>query len=536
MEMRQFITFFKCKITMDALKYPKLVGDLIEPAQSDNGINLLTIILTFCLRPETVVRMFVNPNSTPRQFDVSDLIPHIVDADLNYRLEMPMKKGSLSDLESEDDEKEEESESEAEEDQQTEKVKREPKQAIQKKQNIGHELQSKNGKKESKKRRHSPNGKSIQSKQKKPNLSIEGSSADRPIELDELEDDQDDQLEEEQEIGEQTEEIREVEVKQSYTSVSSFVSTTIDKKEVATVHKKPSFATKKEPKRNDVFSPIAKSIELPTANTSEESEPESESETESELELATTPTKTLKDLFQRKLSRSFRDILQMSTFISCKDPIDIILEAIEIWTHNSLTNANVKGDDSDMHRWPIVTRENLIVDFTRKTKREFDEDEFEELLLVDHPNEIFPLFFETNTIFLVNFQTKKDSSKVVVNIIVISTRTRSEKEIMKNYAFKRLVEMYVWKYKRLVTRINTSIITVPTGSPYELFMVALYCIHQFTIKGKFDVKISPQMNLFEKYMDNFEMLMQGINERNGEMRDSSFKALIAGLSHPTAKA
>lgn len=510
----KFITFFQSKVTKEALQYPKLCSDFLDPTSEDNGLNLLTTILTFCLRPDTLVKLFCDPNTPPRQFDVSDLIPHVIKADTNFR--KTLKSESLSDLESDSHDSDVDVE-EAVAPKQENKLETTPKKRPFKKSQV--------------KENPSRSSNSTPSFTQKSLRSTNGSNSN-PIDLDELED------EEEEEVEQTEAKKRRKEDPSLATSIiakqekrSSAMSQTMqgerDKKiKKETTKLGPSVKAETALREPSILD-VSKSDSTRTSVDGESSEEEDDDEDEEDDNMSSKKL-TLAELFKPRLFKSFSRILRMTSFTECKTEIDIILEGVENWTHSRLTNPQAKEEDSDMKKWGLLIRENLIVEFTRRTKREFDEDELTELLEIDHHNEMFPLFFENNTVFLINFNTK-DGFRTSVNIIVVSTRPRGEREIMKNYAFKRIVEMYVWKYMRLVTRIRTSIITVTNGSPYEIFMVTLHCIHRFVMNSKFDIKFAPMMYQVEAYMESFETVMQAIKTGQDKKRETAFRSMIDQL-------
>ncbi|GME75208.1 unnamed protein product [Ambrosiozyma monospora] len=211
--------------------------------------------------------------------------------------------------------------------------------------------------------------------------------------------------------------------------------------------------------------------------------------------------------------------------------IDEVIEMLENFSHNKLTNPKAKHTESDFKTWSLVIREHLYAEYVHKTKLEFDETEAIEIFSVSHDNEVFPLIVENGTIYLVNIkvieQTSITSRSAKVNVIEISDKPlKQERDILKSSPLKRLIELYGWERHVFITKINASKIVVNDRSGYSALIYALYCLHHFSLHEKFQVNYQPNSLNVDNYGIILQKLMHDIKDGKKRARDADFRNLM----------
>ncbi|GMM30326.1 hypothetical protein DAMA08_030710 [Martiniozyma asiatica (nom. inval.)] len=618
MGFENFINFFQSKITKEALQFPKLCSELLDPALPNNCMNLLTLILAFCLRTESMIKLFCDPTMSPRQFDVSDLHVYVENLDLKFRstlntevsqinLENPIaKRATASEAisqmpdpeslssESETDDIDESNNQKANNSKESNnKMDNNPTiDAVESKSIINKGKVSKDLTKpkkvsivepvKSQSHRQNQNQDSKENEQEmikstrarattntlsvtaarrrqagfssdeppSKRLRTDYGTAELPIELDELESEDEEDEEDEEDKNLSNIKIAQTISKDKSKEKDRTVKQQVKKEMATKEHIKRETAVKEQVKKETVAKQQTKK-----AKTKQEVTAKKESTANSKVKTTkgkSKPSLSNRDLskfadpkneefikpkteeeekaklFHNRIVKAFLTLDKISTFANADKQVDIVLEMIESWTHSKFTNPNLNESQTNFHKWPLLIREHLFAEYKRQTRREFDEDQLDELLEVDHRNQVFPLFCSNNRIYLINIRSK-DGFHTDVKVLVIGNKQQSEKEIMKNYAFKKLIQMYVWKYTRLITVIKPGTITITDGRPYEVFMVALYCLHRFVMKNRFDVTFSPHMEDIENYMDEFKILMEAIQKKDLVKRDLSYKRILKYL-------
>ncbi|GMG58503.1 unnamed protein product [Ambrosiozyma monospora] len=211
--------------------------------------------------------------------------------------------------------------------------------------------------------------------------------------------------------------------------------------------------------------------------------------------------------------------------------IDEVIEMLENFSHNKLTNPKAKHTGSDFKTWSLVIREHLYAEYIHKTKLEFDETEAIDIFSVSHENEIFPLILENGTIYLINIKLSEkisDTAKVAkVNVIEISDKpAKNERDILKSYPLKRLIELYGWERHVFVSKISANKIIVNDRSGYSALIYALYCLHHFSLHEKFLVNYQPNSLNVDNYGIILQKLMHDIKDGKKRARDADFRNLM----------
>ncbi len=237
-------------------------------------------------------------------------------------------------------------------------------------------------------------------------------------------------------------------------------------------------------------------------------------------------------LFSRHAAEQFLNYLvEVDDFYKVPDFLDELVEMFENLSHDSRTNPSLEQSEKHYWEWNLLTRENLYAEYTKKTKMEFNEKSLKATLkAADHRNQVFPLVFENGIVFLVNISTEKNKFDTHVKVVVISNRaSTNERAVLKNYALKRLVEMYVWQYKRLVKNIDISLLILKGHSPYNVLICTLYCLHHFVFNGDFSLDIKPDVATLDNYGIRLQQLMHDIVGNNVSKRNADYKGMIKYL-------
>lgn len=230
-------------------------------------------------------------------------------------------------------------------------------------------------------------------------------------------------------------------------------------------------------------------------------------------------------IFEKRIAIAFQKHLQNSELFGGNIKLDLMFEFIQNLVNDPLTNSSLLLNPNSNTNNTYDIKPCLLVNYKRRMKQEFNEERCLEILKKDSLNQIIPLVFENGSIFLINIKTN-DKFNCIVKLICVSNRSsRSEREIMKNYAFRRLIELYVGKYKRLIIKIRSSIILVKTPSFYKLAMQSIFAIHHILWKGKFDMMFNPKIEILDNYVAFFENIMKCTVENDMFKAELNFKRL-----------
>lgn len=240
----------------------------------------------------------------------------------------------------------------------------------------------------------------------------------------------------------------------------------------------------------------------------------------------------LVSLFSEHAAKQFLNYLvEVDDFYKVPEFIDELVEMLENLSHDKRTNPELKESEKHYWEWNLLTRESLYAEYTKKTKMEFNEGNLKATLIAaDHRNQVFPLIFENGIIFLVNITTDENKFDAHVKVAVISNRpSTNERSVLKNHALKRLVEMYVWRYKRLIQDIKVSLHILKDHSPYNVLICAIYCLHYYVYHRKFVLKLKPDVATLDNYGICLQQMAHDIVDKNVAKRNASYKAMIKYL-------
>lgn len=524
--IKQFIIFFKQKLSKNSLKYPRLFTDLFEPCTPYNAINLLTIIFSFCLDPVSLMRSLCDPEFSPRKFDISDMYPVIDTIDKDFREEY---LNEISKLEKEKEMERVELEKATSEevknvksaDNENSRQKREAerkeweKKELEKKRQIveQNELKEKEYLQKASQMKRRDDSKDADNISKRPKRTLRPKGTlSAPIEINDL-----DSEEEEDNLGGDVE-------NESSKSATKVVTAGNDDKNFHIKTDRKSIESEK--KKSDEDHENNKNGDEKTSaaktNISPDNDDYDGNDDSKKLHQA-----NLKKIFLPKYSIVFKKYILNRTLFTDTKKIDLIFHLIKEFCYSSTTNPKAFNSKTNkLIKPPIELRNSLFVSYRRRMKQEFDESLLEEILKTDYKNQIIPLIFENGSVFLINIKTN-DNFNCIIKLVCVSNRSnRSEREIMKNYAFRRLVEMYVTKFNRLVTKIRCSIINVKNTSFFKVSMQAFYALHYMLWKNKIDLTFKPKAENLESYTLFFERILESAEQGNMFKTELNFKRLI----------
>ncbi|KAG7882544.1 hypothetical protein KL938_002967 [Ogataea parapolymorpha] len=207
--------------------------------------------------------------------------------------------------------------------------------------------------------------------------------------------------------------------------------------------------------------------------------------------------------FPVKTAKHFLDSInaQADQLPEDADVFDEVVEMIEGWCHVE----NHTGFDN----WSMLFREITVGCYNSRSKIEFDEEEFQEVLLsADHRSQVFPLVLENGSSYLINADRTED--QLVVNVLEISFKSRGAKDVCRPFAVRRLIEMYGWHNRRLVNKINMDKYSVQGSKLYHVLSGFIYFIHYFIYHGKFDVHFKPDQMDIDSHSIVFQSMMHKI--------------------------
>ena len=478
LRIEQFICFFKQKLSKHSLRYPRLHTDLFMPSTPYNAINLLTVIFSFCFDPISLVRIFCDPQFTPRKFDISDMHPIINEIDdifMKSYLQMKEQQREKQEMELLLKEKKE-----------AERMKQEKKRIDEKRQLLEQKR------------------KLLEEKQR-----LKEEEAHREKEQKELQIQE--QLKKENDIRQRAQHEK-LELLKNQQKRQLAV---VDDQSLDTIAKRRKHASATN-------GSLTTPIEINDLD-DDEDEQEVDQDRKDEAEynkylnyrLQTTDVKKeredkLKLVFSKSYAQEFKkNIIDMSLFPPV-EKFDHMYQNLELICKNPLTAPDMQTSSEvkpGPQRNEYDIRETLFVRYQRRQRQEFDEVKCAELLKKDSLNQIIPLVYEHGSIYLINIKTT-DKFHCIIKCICISNRAnRSEREIMKSHAVRRLTEMYVEKYKRLVIKIRTSIIHVKSASFYRVAMQSVFTLHHILWKGKFDLTFNPKNETLENYIAFYEKIV-----------------------------
>ncbi|QPG75183.1 hypothetical protein FOA43_002532 [Brettanomyces nanus] len=224
-------------------------------------------------------------------------------------------------------------------------------------------------------------------------------------------------------------------------------------------------------------------------------------------------------------------LVSVDDFYKVPEFLDELVEMLENLSHDKRTNPELTETEEHYWEWNLLARENLYAEYTKKTKMEFNENELGATLkAADHRNQVYPLIFENGIVYLVNINTDENKFDAHVKVAVISNRnSTNERAVLKNYALRRLVEMYTWQYRRLIKDVKVSLHVLKEHSPYNVLICTLYCLHYFVFHRKFVSRVKPSLATLDNYGICLQQLMHDIVDGNTPRRNADYKAMIKYL-------
>lgn len=490
MKIQNFIQFFKQKLSKNALKYPRLFTDLFEPATGNNAVNLLAVIFSFCLDAIALQRSFCDPEFSPSKFEISDIYPLLETIDINYRIQLA----------------EQQSEAKVE----TNEI------------NVKESIESENV---------------VETLDRQDQGYI---TDDKPVKLSkqmiEADQKQDELVIENHDIQPNNADIIEIKLTDEHVMIlqeqRGHKNTDEMETKLHSDRKILSIITSDED--NDHHLKELKSShdeEINDLESSEELEEETRKTIDFEKTVSVNREKigTIERIFQSSYAKEFMDNIYNRTELHSNFNLDLMFDFIQNVCNDSFTNPDAFIDKDKEDRFQkngFKMRESLIATYLKGSKLEFDEDQLTKMLEIDYKNQIFPLIFINDSIFLVNFKTT-DNINCIVRIFCISNRTnRSEREVLRNYALRRLVEMYVFKYHRLVTKIKLCLVPVKSTELYKVLMQTIFVVHKVMWRNKFDMNLKFDSDNLDNYTHFFENIMKNIQRKDIFQVELNWKRLV----------
>lgn len=523
LRVKQFILFFKQKLSKNSLKYPRLYSDLFEPVSESNAINLLTVIFAFCLDPISLTKSFCDPEFSPTKFEISDFYPIIENLDLNFRNELKSieEKNNLIELtkkqklENEKIEKEKlKNEKLHKEKLKSEKLEIERLEIEAKKQQLIIEKRLKLEKDERERR-----AKERQERNNKLTTGLNLKNNINNLNIHTADNNTENNIENNIKNNSENNLI----LKREYDLIQNKDDTIVKRQ-------------KTKPRLASSGKSINQPIEINDLEDSEESsneEPGLSIKTFSSDKTHKQYEETLKKIFTVNYALEFKKNIHNLTLLGDSKALNLIYKLIRDFCYNNFLNPLLfeKSNENIIKKGFFDIRECLVVTYKRRMKQEFDEKKFEKILDErDSSNQIFPLIFENGSIFLINIK-KLDSLNCIVKLVCVTNRTnRSEREIMKNYAFRRLIEIYVNKYNRLIIKIRTSIIIIKHSEFYKITLASFFILQRILWNNKFELAFKPKFENLESYNVYFEKMMTSIEKRDMFQTELNLKRIIKHVS------
>ncbi|GAV28136.1 hypothetical protein PMKS-001605 [Pichia membranifaciens] len=317
------------------------------------------------------------------------------------------------------------------------------------------------------------------------------------------------------------------EIKDGVQTKAETSSSTI-KREIAK-EAEPETIVKRQKTRYRLGKSISAPIEINDLEDSDDASEEEKSPIKTQDTSRKETEEALRKRFQPVYALEFKKHILHSELFGDITKIDMMYSFIRQFSYDPLMNALLYKDGPTTDRFKrnlFDLRDSLVVTYKRRMKQEFDESKFEKIMETDSLNQIIPLIFENGSIFLVNIKTS-DKFNCIVKLICITNRmNRSEREIMKNYAFRRLIEMHVAKYNRLVIKIRTSIIAVKQSEFYKVAMASFCVLQRILWKNKFDLTYKPKVESLESYNVYFQKMMEGIETSDMLATELNLKRIV----------
>lgn len=517
-EIKSFIRFFKQKLSKNALKYPRLFTDLFEPATSNNALNLLSVIFSFCLDAVSLQRSFCDPDFSPCKFEISDIHPIIGNMDMQYREQLNVQNGQIDEKPADEivEDKQKDNLIEA-----TEEMKEDGILEVMEDDYETTEDYKQNLEKNLKEEQQIENEKNVESKKEseidKYRTFTKGRS---DVDIDSVEDSIEiHHMHNHMKSEEQTEH------KQSSENQSLGVS---EKKKLSIVT---------SDRENDH---PTKKPKIRESSVEEINDLESSDEVEEEVKAPTFVPKVvpkinlekiakIESIFLSSYAEEFMHNIYNKTELHEELNLNKMFDFIENVCRNSFTNPEAFADKDKEDRFiknGFKMRQCLRATYMKGSKLEFDEDQFTQMLENDYKNQIIPIVFINDSIFLVNIKTT-DNFNCIVRIFCISNRTnRSEREVLRSYALRRLIEMYVFKYNRLVTKIKLCMVPVKSMELYKVLMQAIFVTHKVMWRNKFDINMKITTEDLDNYTLFFENIMKSIERKDIFQIELNWKRLV----------
>lgn len=531
LEIKSFVLFFKHKLSKSALKYPANFIEYFEPPSNFNSINLLSVVLTFCLDPITLTNCFCNPNASPRKFDISQVSPVIDNIDLEFRsnylfmIEEKLKEKRNLEFKLLDEQRRKHKEQLARIDEQRRHREREE---LERKEKLQREIQEREKayREKLERERQIREQQRIEIKRQEM-LAIESRIQAQNKDYGRTAKSEDEnENANKNEVASGTENIvkrRKLDPRPLGTVDAPFEINDLedsDGKEDEERQYEEYLLAKKEvtpepPNR------VNNSVNDNNFNVG----PNSIREDTNKLKLE--KKEVLGELFTEEISNEYFQKVKDLTLFGEGKKFDKMFEFIHSLSYNRITNPAAFGKNGKLERPPITVQKSLMVTYKRRMKQEFDESQLHQMLETNYENQIIPLIFENRSIFLVNIR-HTEGINCIVKVACISNRvSRSEREIMKNYAFRRLIEIYVAKYNRLVIKIYCNIICVRSASFYKIAMQSICTLHYILWRNKFNVSsVKPRNEALDSYISFFENMLTCTSQGDLFKAELNLKRLI----------
>lgn len=247
------------------------------------------------------------------------------------------------------------------------------------------------------------------------------------------------------------------------------------------------------------------------------------------------PLPPVSSLYSRDVASNFLDYMDnLEEFYRYTQFIDPMSKMLERLSRDPRTNPELRGAEklSDYHDWTPNVQPSLYAEYTKKTKMEFDEDKLRSNLsnAGDEPDPVFPLLFENGTACIVCISKDADPNYAHVNVLVVSNRvSTNDRAIYKNYAVRRLVEMYSWQHHRLVKDMKVSLVVLKTNSQYNIVVAITYVLHHWLYHRKATIKLVPDTATLDNYGICLQGLMHSIHLNEPETRDMNYEGMLKYL-------
>ncbi|KAH3661518.1 hypothetical protein OGAPHI_006366 [Ogataea philodendri] len=228
-------------------------------------------------------------------------------------------------------------------------------------------------------------------------------------------------------------------------------------------------------------------------------------------------------IFPKKTAEHFLKAMKEGDdgFIQDADVFDEVVEMIEGWCH--------VGQKDEFESWSMLFRESIVAFYSVGSKMEFDEEEFGEVLQsADHKSQVFPLILENGNLLLINLE--RQETELISNIVELSSKNLKGSTVVRTFAVRRLIEMYGWHNRLLVSKVNFHRYSVRTQDLTKNITTFFFFIHHFIHHGKFDTQLAPDQIDTDYYGVAFQSLMHRIVAGNRSGILSDYRKLVKCIS------